>query len=557
MDVGELLSFKPKQNPKRDIADEEGESEVERPGKKQKQFLTSNVKPSQRSSATYVAPPVVEAPAKEELLKLLEQDENNEGLDETSLKRMILNFDKRVLKNQELRVKFPDSPEKFMESELELHEAIQLMHALATVPELYTVAVEQKFIPTLLGLLSHDNTDISVAVVNLLQELTDIDTLNESQDEAAVLIDALLDQQVCALLVHNLERLNEAQSEEADGVHNSLAIVENLTEIRPEVCLQAAQQGLLSWIMKRLKAKSPFDANKLYCSEILSILLQGTPENRQLLGEIDGIDILLQQLAIFKRQDPKTGEEQEMMENLFDCVCSSLIHVPNRDRFLKGEGLQLMNLMLREKKMSRNGALKVLNHALSGESGRDNCTKFVDILGLRTIFPLFMKTPHKLKRKGMSAEEYEEHIISIIASMLKSCRGSQRSRILLKFTENDHEKTDRLMELHFKYFDKLRVIDAQLQRNETDEEDEDEIYLKRLEGGLFTLQLVDYIMMEACASGAASVKQRVLHTLNLRGGTVKTIREIMREYAGNLGDGSESEAKEEEKQHILQLLDKF
>lgn len=84
------------------------------------------------------------------------------------------------------------------------------------------------------------------------------------------------------------------------------------------------------------------------------------------------------------------------------------------------------------------------------------------------------------------------------------------------------------MELHFKYFDKLRVIDAQLQRNETDEEDEDEIYLKRLEGGLFTLQLVDYIMMEVCASGAASIKQRVLHTLNLRGGTVKTIREIMR-----------------------------
>lgn len=84
------------------------------------------------------------------------------------------------------------------------------------------------------------------------------------------------------------------------------------------------------------------------------------------------------------------------------------------------------------------------------------------------------------------------------------------------------------MELHFKYFDKLRVVDGQLQRNATEEDDEDEMYLKRLEGGLFTLQLVDYIILEVCASGAASVKQRVLHTLNLRGGTVKTIREIMR-----------------------------
>ena len=76
------------------------------------------------------------------------------------------------------------------------------------------------------------------------------------------------------------------------------AIVENLTETRPEVCLGAAQQGLLNWIMKRLKAKMPFDANKLYCSEILAILLQGTPENRQMLGDLDGIDILLQQLAV-------------------------------------------------------------------------------------------------------------------------------------------------------------------------------------------------------------------------------------------------------------------
>lgn len=48
-----------------------------------------------------------------------------------------------------------------------------------------------------------------------------------------------------------------------------------------------------------------------------------------------------------------------MMENLFNVLCSSLMATVNRDRFLRGEGLQLMNLMLREKKMSRNGSLKV------------------------------------------------------------------------------------------------------------------------------------------------------------------------------------------------------
>jgi hypothetical protein len=44
---------------------------------------------------------------------------------------------------------------------------------------------------------------------------------------------------------------------------------------------------------------------------------------------------------------------------------------------------------LREKKLSRNGALKVLDFALSGPDGKDNCNKFVDILGLRTVSETF------------------------------------------------------------------------------------------------------------------------------------------------------------------------
>lgn len=58
------------------------------------------------------------------------------------------------------------------------------------------------------------------------------------------------------------------------------------------------KQGLMHWLLRRIKAKTPFDANKLYASELLSILLQHTQENRLLLGDIDGIDVLLQQLAV-------------------------------------------------------------------------------------------------------------------------------------------------------------------------------------------------------------------------------------------------------------------
>ena len=51
-------------------------------------------------------------------------------------------------------------------------------------------------VQTLLGLLSHDNSDIALAVVDLLQELTDVETVSEAGDEVEGLVDALLKEQV-------------------------------------------------------------------------------------------------------------------------------------------------------------------------------------------------------------------------------------------------------------------------------------------------------------------------------------------------------------------------
>lgn len=122
-------------------------------------------------------------------------------MDPGAVKRMVLSLEKKVLRNQEMRIKYSEQPERFMESELELHEELQRLHVIATVPEHYPVLVESNVVATLLGMLSHDNTDISLAVVDLLQELTDVENLAETQDEAEGLIDALLAEQVCLELM--------------------------------------------------------------------------------------------------------------------------------------------------------------------------------------------------------------------------------------------------------------------------------------------------------------------------------------------------------------------
>ena len=125
-----------------------------------------------------------------------------EILDVTAIKRLLLGFEKQVLKNQEMRVKFPDQPDKFMESEIELNEELQKLQVISTVPELYNILIELNIIQTLVGILCHDNSDIAIAVVDLIQQLTDADLDNDDDDEVGgvekmeQLIDALLDEQV-------------------------------------------------------------------------------------------------------------------------------------------------------------------------------------------------------------------------------------------------------------------------------------------------------------------------------------------------------------------------
>lgn len=562
MDVGELLSFQPDKPVVKSISAAAAAAQ----SSKRKRRLEEDL-PVKTDDERKEKKPNLNKEERENIAKILETEDNEvEALDETSLKRLLLTFEKRVYRNQEMRIKFPDLPEKFMESEMELNETIMEMHIISTAPELYHVLVDLNTIQTLLQLLNHDNTDVSIAVVELLEEMTDIEAVDENEEDAAILVDALLGAQVMALLVQNMERLDESIKEESDGIHNSLAILENMIELRPDVCVDAAQQGFLEFILKRIKAKIPFEQNRLYCSELLSILLQTHDENRQMIGELEGIDVLLQQLALYKRRDPSSDEEIEMMENLFDGLCSSLMHPSNKARFLKGEGLQLMNLMLREKKMSRTSALKVLNHSMNGPEGVNNCNKFVDILGLSCIFPLFMKTPKAHKKAGPNKQEIEEHIVSIISSLVKNCDGTQRQRLINKFTENDHEKVDRLMELHFKYLTRVHAADEKIEAqkkevrqsgSEITDEMEDEFYLKRLEAGLFTLQQVDYIMLDLCHSCPSAVRLRVLQILNLRGGSIKTIKSIMREYAGSIGDAVERDVQRVEQERILQLVDRF
>lgn len=74
------------------------------------------------------------------------------------------------------------------------------------------------------------------------------------------------------------------------------------------------------------------------------------------------------------------------------------------------------------------------------------------------------------------------------------------------------------------------VTQARLREGDIiDDNQEDDYYMRRLDAGLFTLQLVDFIILELCCnSGINSIRDRVMKLLNMRGGSVSSIRGIVR-----------------------------
>ncbi|KAF9212044.1 hypothetical protein BGZ59_007294 [Podila verticillata] len=441
-----------------------------------------------------------------------------------AVRKMILKFERSINKNQEMRIKYADDAAKFMESEADLDEEIKHLMALTQAPQYYPVLVELNTVASILSLLTHENMDIAIDAIELLKELTDEEvlSLNLDDDEEVsgsegeagmkVFVAALVKDGMLDLLVQNLARLDEEEANDRQGVFNTLAVFENLTSIDIQLAETIVLKSqLMPWMLKRLKVKV-FDSNKQYCSELLAILMQSSSDNRKRLGELGGIDDLLQLLSVYKRKDPKDPDEIEMMENLFDCLCSSLAEKEIKQLFLEGEGIELMVIMIKEKKMARIRAVKVLDYAMSTKAGTANCLRFVEIMGLKTLFSIFSrKGIDKLKKayKSFSEVEEEEHIIGILASLVRNLplESGHRLRVVRKFVEEDYAKLERLLDLREGYEARVQAVDEKITReNEEQELDEDEIKeeeplraLQRLDAGLYCMQLIDLILAHLCA----------------------------------------------------------
>ncbi|RVD86952.1 uncharacterized protein DFL_005202 [Arthrobotrys flagrans] len=423
-----------------------------------------------------------------------EDDQGPEKIDLHYLRKLALNFEKKITKNAEMRAKFEDDPSKFMESEAELDVEIKNLAILAEHPELYEEFANMGCLGSLVGLLSHENTDIAIAVVQIIGELTD-DEVEADPEQWNVLVNTMIDAQLLDMLTQNLERLKEDNDEDRNGIYHTLSVFENLASQQAVSERVVKETKILGWLLERIKVKeSPVSQNKQYAAEILSIFVQSSAENRKRLIEIDGVDVLLQLLSPYRKRDPaKGGEEEELFENMFDALICLADEKEGKEKLVEAEGVELCLIMLREGKMSKGRALRLVDHACSGLYGGVVCEQLVEAQGLKTLFGSFMKKQDS---------QVTEHLLGIFASLLRNlpADSAPRIRTLAKFVEKDYEKLVKIMSLRDDYSRRVSAADKEVaaERQQATEEEieerEDEWDLRRLDSGLFCFQILDQIV---------------------------------------------------------------
>ncbi|WWC85502.1 uncharacterized protein L201_000366 [Kwoniella dendrophila CBS 6074] len=516
-------------------------------------------------------------------------EEDGPTLDLPGLRRQLGKFERIVTKNAEMRGKYPDDPSKFIESESDLDGALKQFLPLTQNPPLFFPELVKSGVVSLLtNLLSHENTDIAIDVIEVIRELTDedvgaeVDDLEEEEEAESStnansgkayktrlamgeFIDELLNNSLLDLLVSNLSRLNEEEETDSQGVFHILGVFENLLSFMPPLAEQiVSDTNLLPWLLKRIQKKE-YDSNKQYASEILAILLQDNRDIILKVGELNGMDILLQALSTYRKKDPGDSEEVEYTENLFDVLCSLLSQPEMKKTFVDNEGVELMVLMMKEKLLAKTRAIKVLNYALQTEDGSEGCEKFVQALGLKTFFSSFMGKGEGKKKKlnATSSFEDEEHLLGILVSLFTNLASDtpERIRLIAKFVESGYEKVDRLLEMREVAESRLKGVEKdinmekrvmQANKEEITDIEESEWYLRRMDAGLSSLQNADYILAWICMEDdGAMTHARVL--LSRKDQSFTNIIAVLTEFKENIGD-DEGEDEQTEEPNLQKMI---
>ncbi|KAJ1664627.1 hypothetical protein IW140_004020 [Coemansia sp. RSA 1813] len=514
-------------------------------------------------------------------------------LDHASVQRLVLRLERAVSRNTQDRIKHAKAPELFSESEAELDEAIQRLLMLANDVQYLGALEELNAVPTLVGLMAHENADITLDVVQLAVELTAEDSWSqegESQEERAAVVGfvvALADNEFFEMLGQNLRRLNEdAESLEGEadrqGVFQTLTLIENLVSLDVRLAERAVRAaGLLGWLQSRIKQTkvipsvetggATVDSNQQYAAEIVSILLQSSPRLCEEVTQCIGFtDALLTCLANYRKRTPTDDIETEYLENIVDSLCMVVAAPKGKGVFVKLEGVELLVLLQKQQQHAgRLLSLKILDYALSppapreaqGSEDSDNggyrpaetagsgdekteqtiAKRYIDAMGLKYLFSILMHhgkgAAQRLFRKH---PESDERAISCIAWLLRLTDRETPAhwRVLAKFMPSAADASgwkayvDRVVELNVGYAERVREAEELFDQDSDGASGDEDVAEERYLSRMDAglFSLQMTDIVMAFVVSEEQVRARIEKQLRRKGRSLDSVREELDEY---------------------------
>ncbi|KAJ2616399.1 hypothetical protein H4S08_000790 [Coemansia sp. RSA 1365] len=506
-------------------------------------------------------------------------EEIEDTLDAAAVQRLVVRLERATSRNTEDRITYAQSPENFVESEAELDEAIQRLLLLTNDVQYLRMLDELEVLPTLVGLMAHENADIALDVIQLVAELAAEDAWSqegESQEERKMVVAFVTAMARCEFfqaLGQNLRRLNEdIESSEAEadrqGVFQTLTLIENLVSLDVTLAEKAVKEmDLLEWLRDRIpkslaRDSVQADSNQQYAAEIASILLQASPEICRQAGS-SFMDALLQCLAKHRKHTPVDDIEMEYLENIVDSICMLVATPEGKQLFLDHEGVELLVLLQKQHQVGRLLSIKILDHALSpppppplssnrsAEQSKDApkpdkearaiAKRYIDGIGLKYLFSaLVHHGKGGMQKLYKKYPECDDRIVSCIAWLLRLTEKGTPThwRVLAKFVPSPVDPSgwksnvDRIVELNVAYSERVREAeDLTGDDRSLDGDDDDgaaERYLNRMDAGLFSLQMTDIII--AFVSEESQARDRIEQRLRRKGRDIATVRSELVEY---------------------------
>jgi len=309
---------------------------------------------------------------------------------------------------------------------------------------------------------------------------------------------------------------------------------------------------------------------------------------KQTASTLDGMEILMQQVALFRKKQPQDSDELDALENACLILDSALtFRATSVSAFLDHQGIELVVRCVKERVHAGGVCLKWLDFSGNDAVHRQACEHLVGQAGaLKYLFPLLMgrllpkaampnlNTTSTKKKNHSSASKrvkkewahmVQSTTIRILYSLTRHLRpdspNDAKERLLAKFV-SDHDKCDRIVELALAYDQKARFAEYKFYRSDLEERlersnnanndsDDDAVQLAALEAKLASGGDIFHRLCAIaafCCVGSKRAHERILSRLHQNESGISLLRDGLQDFVAVLADG-------EQKRQLLSYLE--